>query len=210
MASSARSLNRSGNSFYKKGKYVEALTKYEQAQAIDPKNMLFDYNIGCASYKSDSLAAAASSFLKAISSMEREDTKEKAYYNFGNALFKGGKLDGAIESYKQALRLNPQDIDAKINLELAQKIKEEKQKEKKNDQNQNKKEKGEKNKKKQNKKEGEKNREKAKNEKKEEQNQKLSKEEAKNLLKAVEEEEKKAKKNAQKTRGGKVRVLKDW
>jgi hypothetical protein len=43
----------------------------------------------------------------------------KAYYNIGNSFFKQDKLQESIEAYKKALDINPNDRDAKYNLELA-------------------------------------------------------------------------------------------
>jgi hypothetical protein len=43
----------------------------------------------------------------------------KAYYNIGNAYFKQDKLQESIQSYIKALDINPDDRDAKYNLELA-------------------------------------------------------------------------------------------
>ena len=40
-----------------------------------------------------------------------------AWYNLGNALYRQQQLERALEAYKQALRLNPRDGDAKHNLE---------------------------------------------------------------------------------------------
>ncbi len=189
---SARSLNQKGNSLYKKGMYADALSSYKQAQAIEPQNMVFDYNIGCAYYKGDSLKGAGDSFLKIISSCEDEDIKEKAYYNIGNTLFRGSELDAAIEAYKQALRLNPEDTDAKINLELALKAKEEQKQEGEGES-----------------KEGEEKSKEGK-EKEEEQEQKFTEEESRALLNAIEEEEKKAKQKSQKATKGKIGILRDW
>jgi len=42
------------------------------------------------------------------------------YYNLGNARFKQGELAQAILNYERALRLRPNDKDAKYNLEFAQ------------------------------------------------------------------------------------------
>ena len=37
----------------------------------------------------------------------------------GNALFRNGKIQECIEAFKQALRMNPSDEDARYNLALA-------------------------------------------------------------------------------------------
>ena len=42
------------------------------------------------------------------------------YYNLGNAYFKQGELAQSILAYERALRLNPNDKDAKYNLAFAQ------------------------------------------------------------------------------------------
>jgi tetratricopeptide (TPR) repeat protein len=53
----------------------------------------------------------------------------QTHYNIGNSYFKQDKLQESIEAYKKALDLNPNDQDAKYNLELARaKLKESAQK----------------------------------------------------------------------------------
>jgi Ca-activated chloride channel family protein len=47
---------------------------------------------------------------------------ERAHYNRGNALARAGQIPQAIEAYERALELDPQDADAKHNLELLRKL----------------------------------------------------------------------------------------
>ena len=42
----------------------------------------------------------------------------QAWYNLGNALYKQQQLEPALEAYKEALRRNPADTDAKHNFEV--------------------------------------------------------------------------------------------
>ena len=42
----------------------------------------------------------------------------QGWYNLGNALYKQQQLEPALEAYKEALRRNPSDIDAKHNFEV--------------------------------------------------------------------------------------------
>ena len=44
-----------------------------------------------------------------------DDERAQAFYNLGNAQFKQQKYKEALESYKQSLRLNPSDQEAKYN-----------------------------------------------------------------------------------------------
>jgi tetratricopeptide (TPR) repeat protein len=47
------------------------------------------------------------------------DLAPAASYNLGNARFTAGDFAGAVEAYKQTLRVAPRNADAKFNLELA-------------------------------------------------------------------------------------------
>jgi tetratricopeptide (TPR) repeat protein len=204
---SPRGINEQGNRLYKDSKYEEALQKYKEAQVKDPKLMTVDYNIGCSQYKMESYQDAGQAFMRIISSLEEEKLKEKTFYNLGNVLFKSGDLENSMEMYKQALRMDPKDVDAKINLEFVQKTLEQAKKDQKD---KDKKEKEDKNKDKKEDKDKKKDKDKDKDKKKQEQEQKMSQEAAKNLLEALKEDEKDAKKKSQpKGRRG-MRGGKDW
>ena len=44
-------------------------------------------------------------------------TKARIAYNAAHALYASGKTPEALEKFKQTLRLNPSDVDAKYNVE---------------------------------------------------------------------------------------------
>ncbi|MCI0597411.1 MAG: tetratricopeptide repeat protein, partial [candidate division Zixibacteria bacterium] len=67
-----------------------------------------------------------------------------AHYNIGNGLFGAGKFAEAAGAFKKALEINPNDRDAKYNLELALKMLEEEKKNQKNQKNQKQNQKNEK------------------------------------------------------------------
>ena len=54
-------------------------------------------------------------FLARRRQKSRDDERAQAFYNLGNAQFKQQKYKEALESYKQSLRLNPSDQEAKYN-----------------------------------------------------------------------------------------------
>ncbi len=212
-------INKKGNKLYRQDKYEKALEQYKKAQVKDPKLMILDYNIGCSQYKMGEYKEALQSFTRIISSLEDKELKDKSIYNIGNTLFKSGDLESAIEMYKQSLRINPNDMNAKISLEFTQKKLEERKKQKqenkdkkdkkdqkqKNKQNQDKDNQKQKDKKEQDKKQ------KKEQQEKEKQEQKFSKESAKNLLEALQQDEKASKKKStEKGKVGKIGVVKDW
>lgn len=108
---------RSGNKHYKKGDYEKSLENFRQAQISQPNNPIINFNIGNALYKSENADEAGVQFQKALNS---KDTKlrSKTYYNLGNAAYAKQKTDEAIDYYKKALELNPNDWDAKYNIEF--------------------------------------------------------------------------------------------
>ncbi len=53
-------------------------------------------------------------------------------YNLGNAMAFQGELDGAIDAYKRALAINPDDDDAQYNLELVESLKDQQEQQQQN------------------------------------------------------------------------------
>lgn len=112
-----------GNAAYLRGNYDEAQAAFQQAILDKPDNPIAHYNLGTALYRQGKFREAAQTFQVSLSrySERTEDilVQSSILYNLGNAQFKVGDLTGAIASYKQTLRLEPQDTDAQHNLALA-------------------------------------------------------------------------------------------
>lgn len=119
-----------GNRYYRAKRYAEAVREYEKAIERGNQSAEVRYNLGTALLQLGRYDEAGKQLQLALREM-RTDLRERAYYNLGNRYLqnarKGGGdadatrqlLDGAVEAYKQALRLKPGDMDAKWNLELA-------------------------------------------------------------------------------------------
>ena len=76
---------------------------------------------------------------------ENKNEKAESYYNTGNAQLLSGKIDECIESYKNSLRLVPENMKTKHNLALAQSIKNKQEQEKKEEKQETKKKKNKEN-----------------------------------------------------------------
>ncbi|MBF0362231.1 MAG: VWA domain-containing protein [Oligoflexia bacterium] len=109
-----------GESYYKDKKYDLALKNYLDAQIEDPKNEQLKYNMANSYYKMGQFEEADKLF-QSLTQSNDPKISFKALYNLGNTSYRQGKLYEAVEFYKQALKINPNDEDAKFNLEFVQK-----------------------------------------------------------------------------------------
>ena len=195
---------RKAEKHFKAGDFEEALHHYENARLRDPDNPALDYNVGNVLHADSRFQEATGEYSRTIN---RSDSglREVSYYNLGNTFFRMGDVNKAIESYVRALLENPEDYDAKHNLEMALKMLEQQQ------QKQEKEKRGES--------EQEEKEEQQPEERKEEEEEKqpepkegeMSKEQAERILNALEAQEKKERKELEKSKAkAKVYVEKDW
>jgi tetratricopeptide (TPR) repeat protein len=110
---------REGNKQYKQGQFEQALPAYQKAVAQNPQNAIARYNLANARYRTGNLPEAEKSFDELIEKIPEKTYKEKGYYNKGVTLTKQKKLSESIEAYKDALKLDPADEDARFNLQKA-------------------------------------------------------------------------------------------
>lgn len=110
-----------GNEAFKEGNYKEALEYYHQAEVERPETPELYYNIGGALYKEQKYEEAVDKLQKSFAT-DNVEHETSGHYNLGNVYYRMGDYQQAILSYRKSLELNPNDIDAKYNLELARKM----------------------------------------------------------------------------------------
>jgi tetratricopeptide (TPR) repeat protein len=110
---------RNGNKAYLSQKFDEAIGNYQKATTEDPSNYKAWYNLGNALYKKGKPDDAVHAYDEAIQSADSANNKETAFYNKGVVLQNNKKLPDCIDAYKNALRLDPDDADARLNLQKA-------------------------------------------------------------------------------------------
>lgn len=216
--------------------FVAGEQEYRKAISKKPTNTPGTYNLGNAYYNSKHYSEALLRHIEAAKTATTKAEKHRANHNIGNTLMQQKQCKEAVEAFKNALRNDPTDEESRYNLALAKecaeqqgdggggdddkkeddKKDEDKEQDDKKDQDQEKKdgddkedEDGKPNDKKDDEKDGE-----TKNEKKEQQPQqgKLSPQQVKNLLEAMNNQEKNVQEkiNAKKVKGEKVETEKDW
>jgi Ca-activated chloride channel family protein len=118
MAGNFATLNEAGNKAFEKGNFQEALDLYRQAETERPETPELYYNEANALVETGKYEEAVEKFTKALNT-DDITLQARAYYNGGNGFFKKEDFRQAIEWYQKSLELNPDDMDAKYNLELA-------------------------------------------------------------------------------------------
>lgn len=121
-AQSENKVIRNGNSDYNSEKFNSAAGKYQKSLQINPENQDAKYNLGNSFYRLDSNTAASSFYQSVINDDVSDDIKSDAYFNYGNTLLKEQKFDESILAYKEALKRDPADMEAKYNLEYARRM----------------------------------------------------------------------------------------
>ncbi len=122
---------------YDEGAYDTALKQFIDSQLNDPDKPEIFYNIGNAYYRTGDFASALRSFGQALES-RKPAVRKKAHYNKGNTHFRLNQYKEAIADYQAALELDPDDRDARVNLEYVKKKLAQQESEKQDDGKENK------------------------------------------------------------------------
>jgi len=135
-----------GNELYKQKQWDQAENKYNDALKSDPTNTTAKYNLANTTYRRGKQDESVKMFDELGNLGTKPEDKSRAYYNKGAVLSSQKKLEESIDAYKNALRQNPNDKEARENLQKAllelkkkQPPKKEDDKKKKQDQQQKKK-----------------------------------------------------------------------
>ena len=183
-AQSDRQYVRQGNKQFRQGDYPNAEVSYRKALEKNPRNAQAVYNLGNALMAQKKDSAAIEQFQSAAKMETNTLRKYQSFHNIG-VICQTHKMYGeAIEAYKNALRLNPNDDETRYNLVLCkhQKQKQDEQKQQQQQQQQKQQQ--------QQQKEDKKDQQKQNKEKQQQPNPQMSKENAEQLLNAAIQNEK--------------------
>ena len=215
------SLLQQGNKLYDQKRYDEATANYLQALKKDPNNATGLFNLGSALYQKKQYDSSRKLMAATADAIKDKGGKSAAHYNIGNTYMAQRKWEDAIASYKNTLRKNPQDADAKYNLSYAEEMlkkdkndKKDKQKQDQQKQDKPQQDKDKKDKDKKDKQDQQKENDKDKKEQQDQQPQsqpsKLTEQQAEQMLNAVQQQEKKLQDKLKKEKGMRVKMDKDW
>ena len=124
---------RRGNKEYKSNNYVGSEINYRKALDSNPSSQTATYNLGNSLYKQGKYSDAIKEYEKTVLSETDEKKLSEAWHNLGNSYFMEKNLAKSIDSYKNCLRINPKDEDARYNLRMAQLMLQQQQQDKQQD-----------------------------------------------------------------------------
>jgi len=117
-AAASSSQLKEGNRQFKNNNYDKALKLYEDALIDTPYSSVLNFNAGDAAYQMGDFPKAEKYFTEAVQSADLK-IKTASHYNLANTYFYQRKWTQAVDAYKQILRIDPTDKDAKYNLGIA-------------------------------------------------------------------------------------------
>lgn len=168
-AQDADAIVKKGNQAYKKRNYGKAADEYNQAIRLNASNAAAHYNLGSAMFRSGKTDEAVIAYENATGRFDEKFNKSNAYYNKAVVYHSLKKIPECIDAYKAALKLDPQNEDARQNLQRVLKEQQRNQKQQPLPKQEEKKQK--------------------KKEEPKEQRSKLTKQDAENRLKALSQQE---------------------
>ncbi len=142
-----RRIVRRGNRQYERGDYDKSIDSYSRALQYAPNNFEAKFNTGDVQYRmafqdtttvnNQMLGKAENTFRKLSQDSTRTDIERAdVVYNLGNTLFAQQKLQEALDCYRNAMRLNPDDKQAKYNYALTKELLKQQQQQQQQDQQQ--------------------------------------------------------------------------
>jgi len=99
----------------------KAIEEYQDLIQKYPEKSGLHYNLGNLKYLAGDYEGALNEFRQDLSTQDSK-LKSDAIYNMGNTMYNQGKFQESMDFYKQAIELNPEDEDAKINYEISKRM----------------------------------------------------------------------------------------
>ena len=135
-----RGLVRKGNREFRRENFEKSVDSYQRALQHDSTCFEAKYNIASALYRTERYDKAEKTLLGIVNDTTRTELERgEVAYNLGNTQFAQQKYKEALSSYRQAMRCNPNDEDAKFNYAFTKRlIQQQEQQQQQQNQDQNK------------------------------------------------------------------------
>jgi tetratricopeptide (TPR) repeat protein len=211
-----RRLVRKGNRQYERQDFDASLDSYAKALQEDPTSFEAKFNTANGQFRKELIDKSEQTLRKLAQDSTRTDIeRSEVVYNLGNALFVQQRLEEALECYRNAMRLNPEDKDAKFNYALTKELlkqqqQNQQQQQQQQDQNQNQDQNQDQQQQQQNQDQKEQENKQDEQEQQQEQPQNFSEQEQEAMLEAIQAQEDKTQDKLKDKKGVLIRGGKNW
>ncbi len=131
-----RRLVRKGNRQFGRERYDKSIESYTRALEAAPTSFEAAYDLANAMFRAERYDTAEQTLKGIVADSTRSDIdRSEAVYNLGNTQFAQQKLKEALASYRAAMRLNPDDQEAKYNYAYTKHLLQQQEQQQQNDQN---------------------------------------------------------------------------
>lgn len=132
-----RGLVRKGNRQFKREQFEKSVDSYQRALQHDSTSFEAKYDLASALYRTERYDKAEKTLLSIVSDTTRTELERgEVAYNLGNTQFAQQKYKEALSSYRQAMRCNPDDEDAKFNYAFTKRLIQQQEQQQQQQQNQ--------------------------------------------------------------------------
>ena len=217
-----RHLVRKGNRQYERGNYDTSVDNYSRALQENPECFEAKFNTANVQFRKELIDKSEQTLRKLAqdstrTNLERADVS----YNLGNTLFVQQRLEEALDCYRNAMRLNPDDKEAKFNYALTKELlkqqqnQQQQQQQQNQNQNQDQNQEDKQNQNQQNQEQNQQNQEQEQqnqeqNQQNQEQEQQISEQEQQAMLEAIQAQEDKTQDKLKDKKGVVIRRGKNW
>ena len=131
-----RRLVRKGNRQFGRERYDKSIESYTRALEAAPTSFEAAYDLANAMFRAERYDTAEQTLKGIVADSTRSDIdRSEAVYNLGNTQFAQQKLKEALASYRAAMRLNPDDQEAKYNYAYTKHLLQQQEQQQQNDRN---------------------------------------------------------------------------
>ncbi len=131
-----RRLVRKGNRQFGRERYDKSIESYTRALEAAPTSFEAAYDLANAMFRAERYDTAEQTLKGIVADSTRSDIdRSEAVYNLGNTQFAQQKLKEALSSYRAAMRLNPDDREAKYNYAYTKYLLQQQEQQQQNDRN---------------------------------------------------------------------------